>query len=70
LDWELEFISVRFGSLSLSPKGNDSGTVFVGMVHSGVLADDKLSPPIGFFLLPCRHRFPPPPVAPLPDFTP
>jgi hypothetical protein len=31
----LEFIADCFGNLSLSPEGNDSGTVFVGMVHSG-----------------------------------
>jgi hypothetical protein len=31
----LEFTADRFGCLSLSPKGQDSGTVFVGMVHSG-----------------------------------
>jgi hypothetical protein len=31
----LEFITDCFSSLSLSLKGNDSGTVFVGMAHSG-----------------------------------
>jgi hypothetical protein len=31
----LEFTTDCFGHLSLSPKGNDSGTVFIGMVHSG-----------------------------------
>jgi hypothetical protein len=31
----LKFIADYFGSLSLSPKGNDSGTVFVGMTHGG-----------------------------------
>jgi hypothetical protein len=31
----LEFITNRFDSLSLSPEGNDSGAVFVGIVHSG-----------------------------------
>jgi hypothetical protein len=31
----LEFIANRFSSLGLSPEGNDSGTVFVGTVHSG-----------------------------------
>jgi hypothetical protein len=31
----LKFIADYFGSLSLSPKGNDSGTVFVGMIHVG-----------------------------------
>jgi hypothetical protein len=31
----LEFIVNRFDSLSLSLEGNDSGAVFVGMVHSG-----------------------------------
>jgi hypothetical protein len=31
----LEFIAGRFGSLSISPEGNDSYTIFVGMVHSG-----------------------------------
>jgi hypothetical protein len=33
----LEFTTDRFGNLSLSPEGNDPGTVFVGMVHSGSL---------------------------------
>jgi hypothetical protein len=33
-----EFITDRFGSPSPSPKGNDSGTVFIGMVHSGSLS--------------------------------
>jgi hypothetical protein len=32
-----EFIADRFGRPSLSPKGNDSGAAFVGMVHSGSL---------------------------------
>jgi hypothetical protein len=31
----LEFITDHFHSLNFSPEGNDSGTVFVGMVHSG-----------------------------------
>jgi hypothetical protein len=31
----LEFITDYFGSLSLSPKWSDLGTVFVGMVRSG-----------------------------------
>jgi hypothetical protein len=31
----LEFIADCFGSLSLSPKGNNSGVAFVGMAHSG-----------------------------------
>jgi hypothetical protein len=31
----MEFITERFGSLSLSDEWNDSGTVFVGMAHSG-----------------------------------
>jgi hypothetical protein len=31
----LEFTTNRFSNLSLSPKGNDSGTVLIGMVHSG-----------------------------------
>jgi hypothetical protein len=30
-----EFIANCFSSLSLSPKGNDSGAVFMGMTHSG-----------------------------------
>jgi hypothetical protein len=30
-----EFIADRFGDLSLSPEGNDSGVIFVGMIHSG-----------------------------------
>jgi hypothetical protein len=30
----LEFIADCFGRLSLSPKGNDSGVVFMGMVHN------------------------------------
>jgi hypothetical protein len=30
-----EFIADCFDSLSLSPKGRNSGTVFVGMTHSG-----------------------------------
>jgi hypothetical protein len=34
----LEFIADHFGSLSLSPEGNDSGAIFVGMVHSGSLS--------------------------------
>jgi hypothetical protein len=33
----LEFIAGRFGNLSLSPEGNDPGTVFVGTVHGGSL---------------------------------
>jgi hypothetical protein len=32
----LEFIVDRFGDQSLSPKGNDSCVIFVGMVHSGL----------------------------------
>jgi hypothetical protein len=32
----LEFITKRSDSLSLSPKANDSGAVFVGMVRSGL----------------------------------
>jgi hypothetical protein len=31
----LEFTTDCFGHLSLSPKGNDLGTAFIGMVHSG-----------------------------------
>jgi hypothetical protein len=31
----LEITIDRFGNLSLSPKGNDSGAIFIGMVHSG-----------------------------------
>jgi hypothetical protein len=31
----LEFTTNRFGHLSLSPEGNDSGIVFIGMVHNG-----------------------------------
>jgi hypothetical protein len=31
----LEFNVNHFGSLSLSPEGNDSCVVFVGIVHSG-----------------------------------
>jgi hypothetical protein len=31
----LEFTADRFGNLSLSPEGNDSGAVFIGMVHNG-----------------------------------
>jgi hypothetical protein len=31
----LEFIIDYFGNLSLSPKGSDSGTIFMGMTHSG-----------------------------------
>jgi hypothetical protein len=34
----LEFMAERFSSLSLSPKGNDSGTVFIGMVDNGSLS--------------------------------
>jgi hypothetical protein len=30
----LQFITNRFGSLSLSTEGNDSGAFFVGMTHS------------------------------------
>jgi hypothetical protein len=33
--WSLAFIANYFGSLSLSPKGNDSDVVFVGAAHSG-----------------------------------
>jgi hypothetical protein len=32
----LEFIVDRFGDQSLSPEGNDSCVIFVGMVHSGL----------------------------------
>jgi hypothetical protein len=32
----LEFITDRFGDLSLSPEGNDSGAMFIGMVHNGL----------------------------------
>jgi hypothetical protein len=31
----LLFTTDRFGNLSLSPEGNDSGVIVVGMVHSG-----------------------------------
>jgi hypothetical protein len=31
----LEFITDRFGSLSFSARGNESGVVFMGMAHSG-----------------------------------
>jgi hypothetical protein len=31
----LEFIADYFGSLRLSPKGSDSGTIFVGMTRGG-----------------------------------
>jgi hypothetical protein len=31
----LDFITNCFGTLSLSPEGNDSDAMFVGMVHSG-----------------------------------
>jgi hypothetical protein len=31
----VEFIADRFDNLSLSPEGNDSGTIFMGMAHSG-----------------------------------
>jgi hypothetical protein len=31
----LEFIADCSGSLSLSPKGTDSGTIFMGIAHSG-----------------------------------
>jgi hypothetical protein len=31
----MEFTADLFGNLSLSPKGNDSGVVFIGIVHSG-----------------------------------
>jgi hypothetical protein len=31
----LVFITDRFGNLSLSPEGNDSGIILVRMVHSG-----------------------------------
>jgi hypothetical protein len=30
----LEFTAERFGNLSFSPEGNDSGVIFVGMVQS------------------------------------
>jgi hypothetical protein len=32
----LEFTADHFSNLSLYPVGNDSGAVFVGMVHSGL----------------------------------
>jgi hypothetical protein len=32
--WRLEFITDRFANLSLSPEGNDSGAISMGMVHS------------------------------------
>jgi hypothetical protein len=32
----LEFIVICFGSLSLSPKGSDSGSIFMGMARSGL----------------------------------
>jgi hypothetical protein len=32
----LEFIVERFTSMCLSPEQNDSGVMFVGMVHSGL----------------------------------
>jgi hypothetical protein len=32
----LEFITYHFSRLSFSPDGNDSGTVFVGVVHNGL----------------------------------
>jgi hypothetical protein len=32
----LEIIADYFDNLSLSPKGNDSGSIFVGMVHNGL----------------------------------
>jgi hypothetical protein len=31
----LEFIADYFGSLSVSPKGSDSGVIFIGMTHNG-----------------------------------
>jgi hypothetical protein len=31
----MEFITNCFDNLGLSPVGNDSGTVFMGMVHNG-----------------------------------
>jgi hypothetical protein len=31
----LEFTANRFGNLSLSPEGEDSGAIFIGIVHSG-----------------------------------
>jgi hypothetical protein len=31
----LEFTANRFGNPSLFPEGNDSGAVFIGMVHNG-----------------------------------
>jgi hypothetical protein len=31
----LEFIAARFGGLSLALEGNDSSTIFMGMVHNG-----------------------------------
>jgi hypothetical protein len=30
----MEFTTDRFGNMSLSPEGNDSGVVFIRMVHS------------------------------------
>jgi hypothetical protein len=32
--WSLEFIVDRFGNLSLSIEGKDSGAMFVGMTHN------------------------------------
>jgi hypothetical protein len=32
----LEFTTDRFGRLSLSPEGDNSGVIFVGMVNSGL----------------------------------
>jgi hypothetical protein len=34
----LEFITVSFGDMSLSPEGNDSSVIFVGLVHSRSLS--------------------------------
>jgi hypothetical protein len=31
----LDFTADYFGNLGLSPEGNDSGTLFIGMVHNG-----------------------------------
>jgi hypothetical protein len=34
----LELITNYFGSLSLYPKGRDSGAIFMGMTHSRLLS--------------------------------
>jgi hypothetical protein len=46
----LEFIVDCFGNLSFSPKGSDSSTVFLGMVHSG-------SPSLGTILEGSKDEF-------------